>query len=499
VRLVFREVGDLHGQVVDETGQPLPDVEVRAVPSRWGRDGDNDAGLVPHGSRLMAQWLGQSGSPCRTGPDGRFTLSGLQMSGWLVTALKEGYVLDTRAMSSSFRWLGPLVGVYAIPHPEEGSLRLVLRRGGQVTGRLVGPDGSPLRDFQLNGYDVESPEGRFLWSLESGAETVLTFNAPELAGAVRRVHGREGEAVDLGDVVLEEGRTLRVRAVDAESGQPLLSAWVEEVAPDTRGEFGSSLRYRPPYDGDYDPVMAEVEAQEELERRRAAGGAMTLEHVAEEPLVLVVHAEGYRTARVTVGTTEQEVTVPMHTGARLEGRVLAGGQPLKSGRVSLFSPQGERVATGYIRDGKYDASGLEAGRYLVGVFPTVHPPRPVFQSQQVEVPEWGVVRLDFESRQGGATVEVVTGEPVDRIYLVPGHWPMPDTSERLDELRHLGWFAEEEVRGRPGFRHVPGGVYTLFVLRESHSRLTPVHREELRLPGEGEVTVTPRLEWRVLP
>ena len=467
-------------------------------------DEDNDSALVPHGARLMAQWLGQAGSPpLRTGPDGRFTLSGLQRAGWLVTALKEGYALDTRAMGASFRWLGPLVGVYAIPHPEEGSVRLVLRRGGHVTGRVVGPDGSPLSDFQLNGYEVESPEGRFLWSVETGMEVeagmeaVLTFNAPGLAGTSRHVRGRERVTVDLGDVVLEEGRTVRVRAVDARSGESLLSAHVDVVAPNTGSLFEGSLRYSPPYDGDYDPVEAEIEAREELQKRREAGGAVTLEHVAEEPLVLVVGAEGYRTERVPLGATEQEVTVALHTGARLEGTVHVGGKPLKSGALHLLTPGGESV-TAYFRDGRYSVSGLEPGRYRVQVFAHMLP-RPAFVSQEVELSAQGVGRLDFEDWQGGGSVEVLSEETVAQVYLLAGHWPMPDTTERLRRLVDLGRLGEEGKPSHLRFRHMPEGVYTLFAVRQWHSHLMSVHREELRLSGEGEVTVTLRPEWRVLP
>ncbi|MGZ3457191.1 MAG: hypothetical protein ACXU86_01675 [Archangium sp.] len=499
VLLVFRQVDSLHGQVVDEAGRPLPDAEVRAVPARRGRDDeDNDPALVPQGARPMAQWLGQAGPPPRTGPDGRFTLSGLQRAGWLVTALKEDYALDTRAMGTSFRWLGPQVGVYAIPHPEEGPLRLVLRRGGQVSGRLVGPDGSPVRTFQLNGYDVESPEGRFLWSLESGAETSLTFTAPGLAGTVRRVHGHGAEPVELGDVVLEEGRTVRVRVVDAGNGEPLLSAHVEAVAPDTRSNFEGALLYRPPDDGSYKPSEMEIEEALELRKRREAGGAVTLEHVAEEPLVLVVSAPEHQTVRVPLGAAEQEVTVALHSGARLEGTVLAGGKPLRSGEVNLLNAQGE-VLTAFFEGGQYTVSGLEPGHYRIGVWAHVRPPRPLFLSREVDLPAQGVGRLDFEDWRGGASVEVLSEEPVAQVYLLAGHWPMPDTTQRMRELVDLGIPGEEMKTGSPRFPDVPGGDYTLFAVREWHSHLMFVHREEVRLPEAGEVTVRLRPNWQVLP
>ncbi|MFI6943923.1 MFS transporter [Streptomyces sp. NPDC050418] len=86
-------------------------------------------------------------------------------------------------------------------------------------------------------------------------------------------------------------------------------------------------------------------------------------------VTVAVNAPGHRPLALPVEVAGQGVTqieIALHSGARVGGRVLAGGGPLKDARVTLVDGTGqvvETVTTG--EDGTYAFSGLEGGEYTL--------------------------------------------------------------------------------------------------------------------------------------
>jgi hypothetical protein len=308
--------------------------------------------------------------------------------------------------------------------------------------------------------------------------------------------------VDVGEVVMKGGRTVRVQVVDADNGEPLEKAWLRLVAPGAHSDFEGTLEYRPDYGGDYDPVQEALEAEAEHQAWLEAGRAHTLEDVPDQPVELLVEAWEYRVRRVRVEPTQQSLRVELERGARLEGRVFWRGEPVDSGSVRLMTPEGESLELTTIgKEGRYAFAGLEAGRYVVSVWHYVEPPEPLptYAPREVMVPARGRVQEDFENWQGGCSVEVLPEEPVAQVYLVPGHRSLPDTAGHLRDWTDLGKPGEKAVDGRRRYHDMPAGPYTLVAIQEWHERLISVHAEPLQLPEQGQVTVRLQPRWKVLP
>ncbi|MER7177702.1 MSCRAMM family protein, partial [Streptomyces mesophilus] len=93
-------------------------------------------------------------------------------------------------------------------------------------------------------------------------------------------------------------------------------------------------------------------------------------------VTVAVNAPGHRPVALPVEVAGQGVTqieVALHSGARVGGRVLAGGGPLKDARVTLVDGAGNVVATATTgEDGAYAFADLDGGEYTL--MATGYPP-----------------------------------------------------------------------------------------------------------------------------
>jgi carboxypeptidase family protein len=208
----------VQGLVVDGTGRPLADVDLRAASSdRRSADPDPRA---------------------RTGPKGTFRLSGLAPGeAYRLSASRDGFVPSRLPLAAPQRGA-------AAP-----SLRIVLESGRAATGRVVDRAGKPVADAEVRLLPVGSDDPRSAREATLRAVTGAsgTFRIDRLAGGpfnlrarargfaptlVRRVDLPPGNgSVDLGTLVLERGLTLEGRVVDT-AGNPIGGATVQ-VTPST--------------------------------------------------------------------------------------------------------------------------------------------------------------------------------------------------------------------------------------------------------------------------
>ncbi len=186
VALRFQAGRTLSGIAVDSQGRPLSDVLVNSSLS-WE---DTSPSLDDQGSFKFAA------SAVETGAEGRFTLRHLPEGPFVLSAYKYQYTL---LPSESVGGRPTKEGDLRVP---EGvtEVRLVLERHTRVEGRVVGPDGAPLRSFSLNGQAWTGARGRFHRVFEHPGPQRLEFSAPGMAPLVRTVEVRLGPDMDLGDV-----------------------------------------------------------------------------------------------------------------------------------------------------------------------------------------------------------------------------------------------------------------------------------------------------------
>jgi hypothetical protein len=482
VRLRFAPGQRLSGVVVDARGQPVPGAEVRAVPAALVESAFPEGELGPFSPRFRREWYSGRPHPVRTGLGGRFTLTHLPAGTLLVTARKEGYTLDERTTPGQVRTLDSWPGVLA--EPGSGEVRLVLKHQGQVRGRVVRADGSPVSLFHIDGQLHQDASGAFQLPIHASGERVLLFSAPGLAITPRRLQVREGLDTDMGEVVLEDGREVRLRVVDADTGLPVHDALVDVREPgDTESRMDRSLLYaKPPRPG---------HLREEL-LLTAEDGTVRLPHVEEQPRVLLVLHCDYLRASVSLGARQRELTVALRPGARLEGEVRLDGRASGRGVVEVRTLEDRHVTDADVREGRYSTCALEPGRYTVQLEAHVFGRRtmPTFASRVVDVPARGTVPVHFDASRDGTTVQVRSAEKLERLLLLPGSWPLPGTRALFLETEARAYRAMHElVSDTHRFKLIPPGHYTLVAVRDSRSRPVELHREELVVPDSEELGV----------
>ena len=359
-------------------------------------------------------------------------------------------------------------------------MRLVLAYQGLLRGRVVRQGGEPVPLFTLNNRTVRSEDGTFAVPVAKTGPLELAFSAPGLATAVRQAQMETGKDVDLGDVVLEEGRPVRVRVVEAEGGGPVARAGVYLWKEDGGRR-----------------VFTGVAAPTEKD------GSVLFPAVASRPLVLEVMHEEYPTTRVPLEPGQREVTVALRSGAVLQGQVRDAAQSVGYGKVHLYTPEGELKYALVVRDGWYSQRGLESGHYVARAECPAYPEALVFLPREVEVPESGTVQLDLQSERQGGSLNVQVPEEdeaadeEDAVRLVPGRWPRTGSVAALRVLL-LRSHPYDRQYGHPPtfiFRWLAPGPYTLLAWRERGGRLL-LHQEEVELLAGAQRTLRLTPHWQ---
>jgi RNA polymerase sigma factor (sigma-70 family) len=220
----------IHGKVIEEgSGKPVPRATIRYM------------------SYADQQDTPRSGSTVLdTAADGSFQIGAVPNPGYLsVMGPSDDYVLQDvgdRGIGAGFRgrpnYSHANIFLDLKPGGGDTHVDVVLRRGATVTGRIIGPDGQPVRETWMIGRTILQPsagpwriwmgdhhdlarDGRFeIHGLAPDTETPVHFLEPK--GKLGATAHLSGKAAASGPIVvrLEPCGTARARLVDPD-GKPL--------------------------------------------------------------------------------------------------------------------------------------------------------------------------------------------------------------------------------------------------------------------------------------
>ncbi|RKH14343.1 hypothetical protein D7X74_20195 [Corallococcus sp. CA047B] len=488
--------GRIAGVVVDSKGQPLEGVAVQAV----AKEGEGNGG--------------RSYSPLetKTGPDGRFALEPLARDwDYELTATKPGYAMprppakpepepevdeDDEGTDELLgglrmgRWEPDEEDPKVIARAGNMAVRVVLAAQSRITGRLVKANGAPITRFELNEEPVRDPRGAFTVFVDKPGLQHLTFKALGHAFTQRDVRVPAGRDVDLGEVRIEAGHTVRGRVVDDATGEPLegvaisLSLPPEELKAAAEEESGEKYEIYE-VDGSF------------LDATTARDGTFTLPSVESRPYRLTARHNGageYATLERALGPTEDTLELRLQGDTRLEVTVKdAQGRPYPS-MVSVRSER-DQEATDYIPDDEARTvfRELEPGDYLVGLRSSDGPYAAPYQKVRVEAHR--VTRVQLLAAAKGATVTVRWGErgPQGLVLFFPGTVPLPGSDAATGQLRGKGLRTSS---GNETWSNVPPGPYTLMVLHHRGNGKWLTYRQDVTVGAAAEQEVqVPTITW----
>lgn len=213
--VVLEEAARLSGFLVDEEGGAVAGAQVGL---RWPGPPPGTVGLEPR--------RGDGSRSTRSGERGEFSFEELASGEVEIYARADGFL---PAEPTSLE-LAPGAAVTDV--------RLVVRRGAIVEGRVYDPRGEPLDGARLRAGNAEAAsdaEGRYRLSGLPPGVMGLYAHHPDYRSRAQEIHVEPG--VNAVDIVLEEGWSLAGRTVD-EAGDPVPGTRVELRSESPRARNG---------------------------------------------------------------------------------------------------------------------------------------------------------------------------------------------------------------------------------------------------------------------
>ncbi|NNC21506.1 carboxypeptidase regulatory-like domain-containing protein [Corallococcus exiguus] len=448
----LRDAGPWRGRAVDPNGKVFDHGAVNA--------------LVPDEE---SEGVGLSGK-CKgvVGPDGSFAIPHVLSGPVFMTWQEKEY---------SVVWVarGPLPA-------GTGEAVVFLNPFGGLKGRVVRPDGQPVGAFQVDGHSENHPLGEYTRHTSGTRDYQWVIDTLGFAPALVRAQGREGEVLQVPDVVLDVGRTVQGRLVakNGRTGVPDQEVQLVEA-------FDLEVHW---------PRHPQT-------TRTDAEGRFRFEHVPGRLLYLRVDAKEHGTVLQALKPEESEVRLRLVPNAELHGSVTDGAR-VPFARVSLeVRCEGDfKVSAGTDWAGLYsvnipgdrECQVHPAGSHL-SVGEMYLPPPASFSPTRVRLEPGSRQRLDPTPRQGAASLEVGVKASREFVtaFVLPGDVLWPRTLEALDALIRAGFKPEDDDDGfTPSFMlgaffhfgHLPLGHYTVFI-REQIDGADSVLRVPVNLTKSG--------------
>jgi hypothetical protein len=347
VKLVLDVSGMIRGVVVDDAGQPVPEVAVHAVPDVFGGAG---------ASELMLSGMSSTTSD----GGGNFAITGLPDGAYRLWAQRG-------ANASTY-------GEGTPAHAGDKDVRVVLPATGVLTAKLViaGSSAPPQLASVMVGQQTPVP-------IDNGAVTIkdlapgsydVTFRGAEFAAFVS--HGVEikpSQTTDLGTITMPLGRTLTGTVVDT-AQNPVGGATVK-LGTMLFGPANPSADSSSPMD-DMLGVRNTVTASD---------GSFTLTGVpVKQTNVIAEHPTAGRSVGLPVpaGTDNPPpMTLVVHGYGAISGKVTQAGQPVGNVQVADAQTGGGAQAT--------FASTSSDGSFLMSQVPEGPQVLTVMQAQMMSV------------------------------------------------------------------------------------------------------------------
>lgn len=266
VVLRFEKGSAISGHVVDTKGHPVGYQRVHALPSD-----DADVDMRPYVIHERGYASGERLSAV-SDAEGYFVFVGASRPSYDIAIDGDRFAAES----------------VVVAKPGAADVRLVVVRLTTVHGRVVDPSGRPITEFKVDGFADFSPQpGGFEAVLGADFVSPLVITAPGYAHQIKEVDPSRGD-VDLGDVILEVGRTINGRVVDARSGQPIGGAQIW---------YGPSLEKRFPRRVLEQTTISDPE------------GHFTLLHVPSRSAPISVVKHPYEIARLAIPADESAPTI----------------------------------------------------------------------------------------------------------------------------------------------------------------------------------------------
>ncbi len=315
VAVVLEAASRLSGSLVDEEGKPVAGARVDL---RWLGPPAGTVGLEPR--------RGGGSRSSETGVGGEFSFEELAPGGVELSASADGFLPgEPRTLELP-------------PAGEVKDVRLLLRRGAIVKGRVLDPRGKPVSGARLRAGTIEATSGADglyrLLGLSPGSQGLYASH-PDYRERIQEIRVEPG--VNAVDVFLEDGLSVSGRTVD-EAGDPVAGARVEIRSEDPRARAARAAVSGE--DGRFGVVVSEEGSYHLTATRDGfAPGEVTGLKVGPEPL------EG--------------VEVALGRGTSVVGRIL-GLQPEELAEVAIEA----RREDGQAKAGAVDGKGRYAIRHL---------------------------------------------------------------------------------------------------------------------------------------
>ena len=359
----------IDGVVVDETGAPIPDAEIRFDwLVRAGEATVVKAGPYYRGGALM-----------RSDSRGRFTGRHVPLD---LTSFASRSSFSSRQIRVDRPPLLP-VRRRLLHHFEDpvGGYRITLLRGVRISGRVVDtltaePIGAAevglgrfsdrgARSLLLGPLEATSgafgqqvrttrtdPSGLFEMNAWPGQQDLIV-RAPGRASLIRRNLELPPEGVDLGDIGLNTEFQVMGLVLSPDAA-PVAQAMVMAAGSYTAGALDE-----PRTDAERSDIAGRFETNEE--------GRFRIPGLSEDSLVdLVIAAPGFATERrLEVPPTESApIEVQLEPEAVIAGRVIFRSEGVQTW-LDVLADDGERTSLGTNEDGEFRTRGLAAGQYNV--------------------------------------------------------------------------------------------------------------------------------------
>lgn len=298
VRIVITRTLTISGKVVDPQGRPVSGARVSAYPLDGG---------------FIAMW-----DP--TDETGDFVIRAVEATDY------DLWAFDDPSRHEKPRMMRVRGG--------QSGVRYVIEPPLTIRGRAVDAHKAPIKRFIVNSETFEGADGRFDVTVGSGTKK-LFFTTADCISVERDLPEQARGVVELGEVVLCDGRELTVHVRSKETGEP-----VEGASVAVAGTYAGSTDER---------------------------GVLALRGVAAADVHLEVWRRDYQSQAEEVTASEREKTVMLEKGGGLAVTLLAPSGVPAGGTVSLYCPARKyfEPARTTESNGRRWIGALEPGTWLV--------------------------------------------------------------------------------------------------------------------------------------
>lgn len=422
----------LEGQVLDEEGEPVAGAHIDL---RWQAFLDSDPELAV-GEPVLRN--------ARAGADGRFELREIPAGTARVSVAAAGFI--------------SLQGVEVeLPRPAAaGDLRLVLRRGAVLQGRVTTTTGEPVAAARVGvgGATATTDDEGAYWldGAEPGRRDVFFFH-PSHGRLVKPFDVQPG--VNVLDVSFASGQEVSGRVID-ESGKPVAGSRVELI---------SENRFEP---RQYQDVTGE-------------DGLFRLSPVTDGRYRLKAGAEGFPESELpaaveVAGEAMDGLEIALRRGAVISGSILGlPEEDLTGVKVVALGEDGATVAAWTDGRGRYEARPLRPGNWVV---------RAVLWEEQRQAQ----VRVQVAPSDRELERDIEFGERLTLSALVLyEEEPLPDAQVSLRSQHFAG--ERTTVTDYKGSFQVDDLEPDTYLLGLSHAAKLLVHSDQVELRSDREIVI----------